>query len=115
MPNHLSNIVSQLARIEGVLWQEAQYEAAKYVSHLLALARSDHPVDQAEFERLVTQDKYLWGGMGTIFDLSFDDATTDREFRSAYLLLASDCERIGLASIYSRGVLSVLRARQQGS
>ena len=55
----------------------------------------------------MTRDKYLWLGMGTIADICFNDAATDREFRTAYLQLAEACEHLGLASIYSRDVLKI--------
>jgi len=98
-----------LSRIELILWRQGDYRAAEDFGYLTELARSGEEWDAAELERLLTQQAGLWTGMGSIPDRSFNDVSTDREFRTAYLELAQACERLGCASTYSRKLVELSR------
>ena len=104
------SIAESLSSIEQLLREDSFHSQANHVERLLVVHRSTSPADQAEFRRLLTADKYLWLGMGTIADVCMSSPTRDSLFRSHYRYLASACEASGFGSIYSRDILSTFRA-----
>jgi hypothetical protein len=70
-----------------------------------ALSPNCHKYDH--FCSQITQNKWYWGGMGTIADISFQDRALDGQFKRAYFKLADACESEGLASVHSQSIANV--------
>ncbi len=102
--------VDILRRIERVLRAEPDdgtLAAADHISRLIALRLMGTPQADVEFYNLVTRDKYLWCGMGTIADFSFRSHDLNREFGKSYYELAVEAEKQGFGSIYSKDALQI--------
>jgi hypothetical protein len=100
-------LVGCLDEIESLLLSDHHYTQAGYIAKLRELYRSVMQSDQKEFQRLVTTDKFLWLGMGTIADSELSSKEAGQRFVRAYYDFAIECERLGFGSIYSRDLVSV--------
>ena len=96
-----------LVEIESLLLSDRHYTQAGYIAKLRELYHSVMQTDHEEFQRLVTTDKFLWLGMGTIADISLSSKDAGQRFVRAYYDFATECERLGFGSIYSRDLVSV--------
>lgn len=102
-------ITQSLSEIESLLLSEHHHRQAGYIAKLRELYCSALQADRIEFERLVTTDKYLWLGMGTIADIILTSEDANLRFGQAYFDFATECERLGLRSIYTEDLLQVFR------
>ena len=100
-------LTDSLDEIESVLLSDSFNSEADYISGLRQLYRSVMISDREEFERIVTTEKYLWGGMGTIADSCLSSKEAGQRFTRAYYDFATECERLGLGSPYSRDLVRV--------
>ena len=100
-------LTDSLDEIESLLLSDSFTSDADYISGLRRLYRSVMISDREEFERIVTTDKFLWLGMGTIADRCLSSKEAGQRFTRAYYDLATECERLGLGSPYSRNLARV--------
>ena len=100
-------LTDSLDAIESVLVADSHFTQAGYIARLRQLYRSVMQTDREEFQRLVTTDKYLWIGMGTIADICPSSKEAGQRFARAYYDFAVECERLGLSSIYSKDLISI--------
>jgi hypothetical protein len=97
-------IPAALTEIASILRQQEYCKQATDIEALLNGAISDDKKERARFRSEITQNKWYWGGMGTIADLSFVDREVDARFKRAYHRLATACESEGLGSIYCKSI-----------
>ncbi len=106
-PATRSKLTDSLDAIESVLLADSHFTQAGYIAKLRELFRSVMQTDREEFQRLVTTDKFLWMGMGTIADICPSTKEANRRFVRAYYDFAVECERLGFGSVYSKDLINI--------
>jgi hypothetical protein len=95
---------SALMALEELLRADGYDSQSAYISNLRELYNSSKEADQSEFRRLITKEKFIWLGMGTIAEIVLSTDEQNQKFVQTYYDLAAECERLGFGSIYSRDV-----------
>ena len=104
--NTQDKLTACLDEIELLLLSEDYYTQASYIAKLSELYRSVVPSDRQKFHQLVTTDKFLWLGLGTIADITLSSEDRNQRFIRAYYDFATECEQLGFGSIYSQDLLN---------
>jgi len=104
--NTQDKLTACLDEIESLLLSEDYYTQASYIAKLSELYRSATKFDRQKFHQLVTTDKFLWLGLGTIADITLSSEDGNRRFIRAYYDFATECERLGFGSLYSQDLLN---------
>jgi hypothetical protein len=104
--NTQDKLTACLDEIELLLLSEDYYTQASYIAKLNELYRSAAKFDRAKFHQLVTTDKFLWLGLGTIAEITLSSEDRNQRFIRAYYDFATECERLGFGSVYSQDLLN---------
>jgi hypothetical protein len=100
-----SRALNALDRIRSCFSQHTQKDQIEYLDALILRGQSSDALQELEFRSGLKNDKYLWGGMGTLADTVIQDRAKDASFRDAYIDLAEACKELNLESVYSSSVL----------